>query len=121
MEKLEEKLEYISELIGEEINPQNPDQMLSKLGNLINYAGHMAAIVADAERNYKYAILDAYKKTEADKPPSTVHSKVLEAMVADASSLYTYADRMNASLKMAVEGLRTMISLYKVETENSTR
>lgn len=120
---LKEKLDFVSDAIGEEVDPQNPDQMLNKLGNLISYSGFMAELVAETERGYKYALLDAYKQlnNDEDRPPSTVHSKVLESMVADASSAHTYADKLNAALKVSVEGLRTMISLYKTETENATR
>ena len=116
-----EKLDYILEVIGAEVDPQNPDELLKKLNNLINLSGHAAELVAVTEEQYKRDMLEAYKETIEEKPPSTVHSKVLESMVAGASATHTYADRINAALKLSVEGLRTMISLYKAETENATR
>jgi hypothetical protein len=123
MTKIEAKLEYVLEAIGAEADPQNPEQLTTKLSELINLSGHVAHIVSETEKVYKYALLDAYTKLEKEesRPPSTVHSKVLEAMVAKESAAHTYADKINASLKMAIDGLRTMISLYKTETENSTR
>jgi len=120
--EFKDKLDYISDLIGEEVDPQSADQMLAKLNSLIAFSGYMSGLVAEAERAYKYALLDAYKSFDDEtKPPSTVHSKVLEAMAADESAAHTYADKLNAALRVSVEGLRTMISLYKTETENNTR
>ena len=118
---VKDKLDYISDLLGAEVDPQNPDEMLAKLNTLISNAGYVAGLVAETEQAYKYALLEAYKQTVEDKPPSTVHGKVLESMVASESAAHTYADKINASLKLAVEGLRTMISLYKTEAENSVR
>lgn len=119
--KARTKLDYIVEIIGKEVNPQNPDDLTAKLTELIAYSGNVAQLVAETEEVYKVAILQAYKETIDDKPPSTVHGKVIEAMAADASATHTYADKLNASLRMSIDGLRTLISLYKTETENATR
>lgn len=118
---MKEKLEYVSDKIGEEVDSQNPDQMTEKLEELSGFTGYCAGLVSEAERAYKMATLDAYKKTMEDKPPSTVHSKVLEGMVAEEAALYTYADKINSALRVRIDSLRTMISLFKMEMESSTR
>lgn len=115
------KLDFIVELISREVDPQSPDDLTGKLTELISYSGNTAQLVAESEELYKRDILQAYKETIEDKPPSTVHGKVIESMAAHSSATHTYADKVNAALKISIEGLRTLISLYKTETENATR
>lgn len=120
-QKIKKQLDEIAGVVQLQVDPQNPDEMTEKLNQLITYSGNVAYCVAKSERLYKEALLRNYHKSLEDKPSSTVHSKVVEAMTAEENELYNLADRINAALKVSIEGLRTMISLFKSEMDNATR
>ncbi len=92
-----------------------------KLQSLIQLSGLSSECKAKAKKEYEHARLHAIMKLQKDNPRmnSTLLIKMADGMCAEQIETLTYADRLNAGITHAIDGLRSLISLYKEERMNS--
>lgn len=121
MNDINEILKEAHEAISEAVDPQSPDEMIYKIDQLATLSANVSRVVAKCERIFNEAYLRNYHKSLEDKPPSTVHKKIIDAMTAKENEYYQYSDKILSALKIRIESLRSMIALYRTETESLTR
>jgi hypothetical protein len=87
-----------------------------KLSSLMGLA---AECQSQAQALLKNANLVAINQLEKVSP--SVMIKTMDAMCADDLARYEYASRISASITHKLDFIRTVVSLYKTELENSIK
>lgn len=93
----------------------------NKLIKLTQLVGLAAETKAQARKNLENARLFAFAKVRESKIPPSVLLKMVDSEISEELSLYEYADRLNAGISNSIEGLRSVLSLYKTELEMSLK
>jgi len=118
---LRKNLKAIRDLLDTDVTDCAIESVQNKATMLTQIIGLSAECKAEARRLTelkKLAVLtDIIDKGYA---PSLI-TKMLDAEAATENALYVYADRLNAGITHAIDMLRTSISLYKSELENSLK
>ena len=122
IKEAKEGLDFAVECLNTDVPHNEIDLMVRKLNKLVSLLGYVSQVYYTTEKLYKEQLVVAYHQlVEENRPASTVFNKVLEASVGDIGSLYNYADKVLSSIKVAIDGLRTIISLYKTESETTLK
>ena len=120
---LEEKLDQLHQHLDTPYNPDDIESIKHKLDKLNNLGGFAALCKADAREELERKKLEALMDIEADekqrKLPPTIKMQLVNGMASYELRNYEYADRLNAGLSHCIEGIRSRLSLYKSELENS--
>ena len=98
-----------------------------KVIQLAMVAGLAAECQAGAKKRFDNAVLAAtqrlIKENEQKEKANRIGPSILLDMAkrgcSEESALYEYAQRISAGLSHSLEGLRSVISLYKTELQNS--
>lgn len=114
-----DKVKAIRDGIELDIDKDNLDELIGKINKLINLMGLSAETKAVSIKELRQCELIAYAKYKSEKLPPTVLKIVIDGEVADQRAKLEYADRLNAGLVHAIDGLRTIISLKKTEMDKS--
>lgn len=93
----------------------------NKLIKLTQLVGLAAETKAQARKNLENGRLVAFSKLSSEKCPPSILLKRVDAEISEELSLYEYADRLNAGISNSIEGLRSVLSLYKTELEMSLK
>ncbi len=96
------------------------EDVKNKLIELTQFMGLSAEANASAKKILEQKELGVLLSMDKKLSPS-VQIRLLKAQCFEESALYEYADRLNSSLVHGIDGLRTVISLYKSELENSLK
>jgi len=117
---IKERTVAVRETIDREIDYQDPEQLKAKLVDLMAVIGLSAELQAGAGKLIRIRELQEYAGMSQTKmPPPSIVKKVLEGSTAEERALYEYCDRLNAGIVHAIDGIRTLISLYKTELDKS--
>jgi hypothetical protein len=121
MEKPEykDKIKAIRDVIDLNVDMTDLEGMQGKVLMLTQIIGLSSEVKARALKNFNTAKLIAYAQHKADKLTPNVLKIVIEGETAEESSMLEMADRLNAGIVHALDGLRTIISLKKTEMEKS--
>jgi hypothetical protein len=92
----------------------------NKLLTLTQLIGLSAECNASAKKFLLMKELEVMKTLSVDLPPSRA-TKELNARCYDESALLEYADRLNSALIHSIDAIRSVMSLYKAEMENSLK
>lgn len=114
-----EKIKAIRDAIDSVVDHDNLDGMVYKITLLINLIGLSAELEARALKDLKDAELIAYAKHKAEKLSPNVMKIVIEGETSEERAKLKLADRLNAGLVHAIDGLRTIVSLKKTELDKS--
>lgn len=115
---MKELAAQIKGIIEMEIDRGNPDEIAGKIHDLINISASAARLKALAK--------DAVLKRQAELLGSTGRKgnelkMWIEAECHMEIAFYVYADRLNAYISHAIDGLRSDLSYIKSEIENGLK
>lgn len=114
-----QKANAIREAIDLEVTQEDLDGLQGKLLRLTTLIGLSAELKARAIADLKRAELMAYASYKSEKLLPSIFKVIIEGETADERGKLELADRLNAGIAHAMEGLRTIISLKKEEMKNS--
>lgn len=115
------KVKSLKDAIELDVHMDDLDGLQGKMLRLINLVALSAELKARAAKDLADAELIAYQKHKDNESGAMILKKIIEAEASAEQSKYILADRLNAGLTYAIEGLRTMISLKKSEMTNQLR
>lgn len=92
----------------------------NKLLTLTQLIGLSAECNASAKKLLLKKELEVIGELDSELAPSKAH-KELNARCYEESALLEYADRLNSGLVHSIDAIRSVISLYKSELENSLK
>lgn len=120
MSKLTENLNFLRTEMDKTVSSDDTVGMVDKLEKLISLVGLSAECVAWSEKELKKKnLIVLIESKNLDMPPSVL-VKYMDGQSADELAVWKYADRLNAGLSHAMDGLRTIISLHKEEMNKSS-
>ena len=119
MNTLNEKLNCIRTEIDKTVSADDTVGMVEKLEKLVSLVGLSAECVAASEKELKKKNLISIIENKGNNYSPSVLIKIMDAECADQIAVWKYADRLNAGLSHAMDGLRTIISLHKEEMSRS--
>lgn len=114
-----QKANAIREAIDLEVTQEDLEGLQGKLLRLTTLIGLSAELKARAITDLKRAELLAYASYKNEKMQPSMFKLVIEGETADERGKLELADRLNAGISHAMEGLRTVISLKKEEMKNA--
>lgn len=118
---LSEKLESIRKAIDTDVTGVDIDSLVEQGKMLASLIGLSAECKAEARRKLENARLIALKSLMNDKISTNVLLKMADAVCSDQIYEYEYADRLNAGITHQLDYYRSVISLHKVELENTNK
>jgi len=116
-----EKIAAIRACIDMDVDNSDTEGMTGKVLMLTRMIGLSSEVKARALKDFNDAKLIAYAKHKPDKLTPNVLKIVIEGETSEESAKLELADRLNAGIVHAIDGLRTIISLRKSELENSLK
>ena len=117
---LKDSLNKIREAIDTDIIDVDIDQQKNKLIALTQLIGLSAECNASAKIMLYQKELEVLQKLDHVASPTRIN-KELSAQCYEEKAILEYADRLNAGMVHAIDSIRSIISLYKVELENSLK
>lgn len=111
-------IQAIKDLMDADVTVEDIEARRTKLLKLTQISSLAAYCKSQAKRIQRMKELEVLMELEEKKYSPSFLSKMLDARCADEEALFIYADRLNAFLSHAIDGLRSEISLYKSELEN---
>jgi hypothetical protein len=117
---LTEKLEAIRKLLDVNTTDVDIESVVNHGKELASMIGLSAECKSEAKRNLENARLIALKMPSKGVPPSIL-SKMIDASCADQIAQFEYADRLNAGITHSLDFIRSVMSLHKIELENSMK
>lgn len=125
-DKIAKNLNAIREVIDRDTDG-DIELVKDKVIDLAMIAGLTAECQAGAKKRFDSAVLavtqrllaENEKRQKADKIGSSILLDMAKKECSDEAALYEYAQRISAGLSHSLEGLRSVISLYKIELQNS--
>ena len=119
MIKLKENLNFLRSEMDKSVSSDDTVGMVDKLEKLVSLVGLSAECVAASEKELKKKNLIVLLESDGLNLSPSVLIKYMDAQCADELAVYKYAERLNAGLSHAMDGLRTIISLHKEEMNKS--
>lgn len=118
---LRKNLKAIRDLLDSDVIDCDIVSVQNKATMLTQIIGLSAECKAEAKRLTELKKLDTLIRIKDDGYAPSLITKMLDAEAATENALYVYADRLNAGITHSIDMLRTSISLYKSELENSLK
>lgn len=119
--KLKDKAKSIRMIIDREVDILNIEGLMQKLSDLMNISGLSAEIVPEAKLAYRTAqervITDLMENPVQLSASAT--NELIKARTGTEEAFHDYVVLLDKRISYSIEGLRTMISLRKLEIENS--
>lgn len=120
-ESIKENLKSIRKVLDEDVSDVDIVNVQNKALALTQLSGLASESKASARKLLEKARLEHLTNIQDENLPASIMSKKLDALCCDELALYEYADRINASISHTLDTLRSIISLYKSELENSLK
>jgi hypothetical protein len=96
------------------------ESVKNKLFKLTQLIGTSAEANATAKKLLHLQELVEFDRLDPRLSPS-IQAKKLKASCFEQEAIYEYADRINSGVVHTIDSLRTVISLYKTELDNSLK
>lgn len=116
---LHKKLQAVKEVMDADITDVDIESQKNKLLKLTQLGSLAAACKAQGKQILRLRELEALRELVDKGYSPSVLTKMIDARCCDEEALYIYTDRMNAFLSHSIEGIRSVISLYKEEMRNN--
>lgn len=116
--KLREKLEAIRKVLDVDIADADILMQQNKLLELTRLMGLSAECKAEAQRELHLKELQVFPTLSGS---ANIIMAQLKGHCASEIENLVYADRLNAALTHSIDAIRSVISLYKTELENSVK
>lgn len=114
-----EKANAIRQALDTEVSSDDLEGLQGQLLRLSSLIGLSAELKARAVADLKTAELMSFAAHKKENLSPTVFKVVMQGESADEYGKLELADRLNAGLSHAMEGIRTIISLRKEEMKQS--
>lgn len=114
-------LSSIRKILDTDVTGTDIESVVEKGKLLTQLSGTAAESKSQAVKLLKLKELEVLSKIKDSGLQPSIVSKMLDAECYEEHALFTYADRINASISHSVDYLRTVISLHKSEIENSLK
>jgi len=123
LNKIKEHCKAVKELIDKPIDPENRDELVGKLNDLIAISGLSASNMANAKLEWRKAqeVIIEGLMTDPVNLSASLTNDYVKSRCGMYEAAHEMADRLDKKLGGAIEGLRTLISLHKTEIENSLK
>ena len=113
-------LNVIREAVDADVIDSDIINIQNKLLRLTQLIGLSAETKASAKKLQGMKEEIVFKMIDKTIPPS-IQIRLLNAKCSEENAVLEYADRLNSALIHTIDALRTVISLYKSELENSLK
>ncbi len=120
LKEITNSLNTIRSVLDADVGGCDIDSVREKLLRLTSLMGLSAETMASAKKLLNEKEIGVFVTMDPKMSPS-IQKKYLDAHCKDQAAVLTYADRLNSSIVHCVDSLRTVISLYKSEMENSLK
>lgn len=114
-------LNSIRAVLDADVSDCDMQSVKDKLLRLTSIMGLSAETMASAKKMLNEKEIEVFANGKTESMPASIAKKYLDAHCKEENALYEYADRLNAAIVHTIDGLRTVISLYKTELENSLK
>lgn len=116
-------LNSIRALLDTDVSNAIIEDVQAKVIQLTQMTGLSAETMASAQKLYDEKELEIFatKGKDLEKYSPSVQVKYLKAYCKDEAAILMYADRLNTAITHTLDSLRTVISLYKTELQNSMK
>lgn len=115
-----ESLDSIREAVDADIIDLDIDQQKNKMLKLTQLIGLSAECKSNAKRLLHLKEVEELQKIDKSFSPTLINA-TLKANCYEELALLEYADRLNSAVIHTIDSIRTVISLYKTELENSLK
>jgi hypothetical protein len=113
------KLNAIREVIDADVMDASIEDQRNKLVKLTQLTGLAAEAKAQAHKILLQKELEVIRLHKDSGIAASILSKMINAECFEEGALLVYADRINSAISHSIEGLRSILSLYKTEMQNS--
>lgn len=107
----------VSEAISLEVPDQDIEGMVGKLNQLTSLTGTMSECVADSLRLYRHCQSKSMEVHGSKGLQPSVLNKIVDADCGDQEALKTYCERLKSAMTATMDGIVTIVSLYKTELQ----
>lgn len=118
-QEVDSNLKLIRDVIDTDPSGCDIDTVAELGKKLSSVMGLAAECQSQAQGLLKRANLIAIEQLRSEKLPPSILMRVVDATCADDIARYEYACRISAGISHKLDYLRSVISLYKTELENS--
>lgn len=122
-QQIDRDCKAIAAVLEMDVSNDDPVGLAEKLHKLINVCSLSANNVARARAHWMeaktFAIENAITDTELSKLPASVLTELVKSKAGRAESFFVLAERTDCRVGYAIDGMRTLISLYKSELEHN--
>jgi hypothetical protein len=119
--EIRNSLDHIRSILDADIIDSPIDEQKNKLLKLTQLIGLSAEAKASAKKILHHKELSELSQIEFTKISPSIASKMVAAECYEELALLEYADRLNSALVHSIDAIRSVISLYKIELENSLK
>jgi hypothetical protein len=116
-----DSLNMIRQTIDADIIDSDIEVQKNKMLKLTQLIGLSSECKSEAKKALLKKELEVLKELEGAKISPSILTKRLDAECWNEAGVLMYADRINASITHSIDAIRTTISLYKTEIENSLK
>lgn len=121
LQETKNSLNTIRYVLDMDVTGCDIESVKGKLLKLTSLMGTSAEAQSSAKGLLNEKEIEVFSKMESKSMPPSIAKKYLDAHCKEENALYEYADRLNAAIVHQIDALRTVISLYKTELENSLK
>lgn len=119
--ELKQKIESVRMVIDRKVDVNDLQGLTEKLNDLINISGLAAENTATSKLDYRRAqecVIMEMIDNPINLPVSTLND-LIKGKTAKAESIMEYAERLDRKASHAIDGLRSILSLKKMEIEKA--
>lgn len=120
IQEIKVALNQIRSVVDSNIIDVDIESQKNKLLMLTQLIGLSAECNASAKKILLQKELNVLNEMDKDLAPSKATS-LLKASCSDEAAILEYSDRLNSALIHSIDSIRSIISLYKTELENSLK
>ena len=121
IQEISQSLNHIRSIIDTDIVEVDIDQQQNKLLMLTQIIGLSAECKASSKKILHLKELDVLSELNLTDMQPSIIGKMLTAKTAHEIALLEYSDRINSAVIHSIDAIRSIISLYKTELENSLK
>lgn len=119
LHELQTNCKVISTEIDREVGGGDIAGVQEKLLKLSQLIALSAECMKQAKENYLYRQMKIIAQNRDVDIPASILNKKIEAEAWEESGMLVYCDRLNAGITHSIDGLRSVLSLYKTEMNNN--
>jgi len=120
-DKVKNNLKAVRVVLDSDVIDTDITSVQNKLLSLTQVSGLCAESLSVATMLLEQSRLKVLDRIKNETYPASIMSKMIDAECANELGLVKYADRLNSAITHSIDGLRSVISLYKEEMANNIK